>query len=114
MTWEETVNTRDVQNAFFALERELQPCRNPVYILVILKGNVQFPVHTTVIHALPVYRNRKVEAWLVVGGNHFARSIASFLARWSGRRNVYWFQTEQEALAHLHELQRLEGEPSSP
>lgn len=101
MVWEHRVHSPDVKPAFETIVSELDAARRPVYVIVDLTRDPNFPLAETTMHAVPAYRHFRLAAWLVVGTNKFAEYISKFLNTATGRSNVLWFDTEAEALAYV-------------
>lgn len=104
MSWEHDVNKEDVAPAFDEITEFLNINPDPCYVVVDLLQNPRFPMVETMRRALAgPYDHPKMQAWLVVGSNRLARQIENFLSTVTGKKNVYWFDTVDEAMAHLHE-----------
>ncbi len=102
MTWNRQVEARDVLAAFHEITRLLGEMQPPVCVVVDLLANPQFPLTATINGALfGPYRDERLQSWLIVGGNPLARLIERTLKSVSGRSNVYWFATEDAALAYM-------------
>ncbi len=104
MVWEERVLSADVTTAFRHIQQHMDAHDHPLTVVVILHPKTNFPLSITVAHALPVYRDERLRAWLVVGKSTFAKIIERVLSYQSQRRTVYWFDTEDEALTYLQTL----------
>lgn len=108
MTWNHLVDERDVPIAFRTITHMLGMMTEPAYIIADIRSNPVFPLRTTLHSALfGPYRDNRIEAWLAVGSSPLARSIERTLRSVTGRGNVYWFDTETEALAHVGKQQNL-------
>lgn len=104
MTWQHSVTAKDVRSAFNQLDEMLAESDDDFFVVVNLLSNPNFPLNATVDGALfGPYRNPKLRAWLIVGSNPVARLIERLLAGVTNRRNVLWFDTENEALEYLTE-----------
>ena len=102
MIWSHTVNARDVRLAFNFIKATLDESDRTMWIVVDLTENPQFPVVDTVMEALTgSFRHERLAEWLVVGTNSMAKLIADMLTGITGRRNIKWFDTMQDALTHL-------------
>jgi hypothetical protein len=102
MTWQRQVQTEDVKVAFSQIMDHLKQKQTPLYVVVDILRNPNFPVGTTITAALlGPYRHPDLAAWLVVGSNWMAKSIERALANVTGRKNVLWFDTMEAALRHL-------------
>lgn len=100
MTWQAKIDPQDVKTAFGVIDRVLASADGPVYVVVDLLLNPQFPLSDTMFSALSSYSHPLLAEWLIVGGSRGARAIESFLSRVTGRHNVLWFDSMEEALAH--------------
>lgn len=101
MTWQHKVRDEDVVVAFRKIGATLDSSDYPVYIVVDLLNDPQFPILTTVHEVIGPYRHPKLEAWLVIGSNWMAKTIESALAKITRRKSVHWFRSENEAIAYL-------------
>ena len=101
MTWQHKVRDEDVVIAFRKISDTLANSDNPIYIIVDLLNDPQFPILTTVHEAITPYRHAKLEAWLVIGSNWMAKTIEGALAKITRHKNVYWFRSEDDVLAYL-------------
>ena len=101
MEWDVRPNPADVRAAFEDIRTAMNQYDHPIYVVVDLPDNVQFPVSDTVLGALPVYRDEQLEAWLVINPGGLAKSIARTLNYITRRKNVYWFDTYAEAMRYL-------------
>ena len=101
MMWQHDVVEADVAPAFAKISAALDATKRPLYVVVDLRSNPRFPILTTVQEALTPYRDPMLKEWLIVGSNWMAKAIESTLADITRHKNVRWFKTESEALAHL-------------
>lgn len=102
MRWEHDVNKEDVSPAFEEITAFLNISPEKCYVVVDLLQNPRFPMVETMRRALSgPYDHPKMEAWLVVGSNQLARQIENFLSTVTGKKNVYWFDTIEDAMTHL-------------
>lgn len=68
MTWARIVNEQDVRAAFQQITQLLDESDSPLYVLVDITVNPNFPLITTIIGALQGPHNSpKLAEWLVVG-----------------------------------------------
>ncbi|MBN1964160.1 MAG: hypothetical protein JW910_05915 [Anaerolineae bacterium] len=104
MTWQQHVRDEDVKTAFEDIIAALEAREAPLFVIVDLLSNPRFPLRTTVQEASSAYRDRRLAAWLIVGSNWMARMVEGSLSRLTGRHNVYWYESEAEALAALEEM----------
>lgn len=102
MTWQREVNYPDLSDAFRKIEEKLNNSVQPLYVVVDITRNPNFPLNTTVAEAAAgPYRNPKLVEWLVIGSNLGARMIERLLSSITGRHNVRWFKSEAEVTAYL-------------
>lgn len=109
MIWERDAASADVSPAFSKIREKLETNDRPLTVIVDLSRNPKMPIKETLSAALAAYRHPRLKAWLIIGNNWMARMIEGTLSSITGRKNVFWFTTETEALAHLVESQ---GNPS--
>ncbi len=103
MTWQRQVNAQDVERAFTAITDILKEASSPMYVVVDLLSNPNFPIGATLNAALfGPYRNPKLKEWLIIGSNSMAQFIERTLASVTGHRNVRWFKTQEEVSAYLN------------
>jgi hypothetical protein len=101
MTWKRDVVEGDVKSAFQKIVTILDKSEKPIFVMVDLRQNPQFPLRTTIIEAMKAYKHPMLTAWLIVGTNSMAKIIEATLSSLTRRKNVYWFVTEQDALAYM-------------
>lgn len=102
MIWQREVIQTDVTVAFRDLVNRLDQSPEPLYVIVDLRADPRFPLMETFRGALNgPFRHPRLAEWLVVGANSVARSIGSALMSITGRANIHWFSTFEEALVHL-------------
>jgi hypothetical protein len=102
MIWEHTVTPDDVSTAFRQVNQLLTASEIPLFVIVDIRNNPNFPVSTTVNSAIfGPYRNPSLEEWLMLGTSPLARTIERILASVTGRGNVRWFSTEDEVSEYL-------------
>lgn len=102
MSWDHRVSSDDVYSAFKAISVILEQSETELYVLVDILANPNFPFSATVNGAMfGPYRNPKLIAWLIVGSSHAGRMIERVLTAVTKRRNVEWFDSEADALAHM-------------
>ena len=101
MTWARNVEVMDVMTAFRYLRHHLDAAHEPLCVLVTLHPKTNIPLTTTLLEVKSVFTNPMLRAWLVVGDSHAGRAIAHALTLHTHRHNIYWFNTEAEALAHM-------------
>ena len=100
MTWQQKVNPADVRRAFETIQAALDAASEEMCVVVDLRSNPVFPLTETMMSALRPYQHDYMAEWLIIGGNRGAKAIEGFLSRITGRKNVLWFETEDEAFAH--------------
>ncbi|MGQ9910554.1 MAG: hypothetical protein ACUVS2_17135 [Candidatus Flexifilum sp.] len=102
MIWQREVDRADVTAAFRDLMARLDQATQSLYVIVDLRADPRFPLLETFRGALNgPFRHPMLAEWLVVGANSVARSIGSTLVSISGRDNIRWFTTVEEALVYL-------------
>ena len=93
----------DVSLAFRDLLEILNAAPQTTHIIVDITSNPQFQTGATISGALAVQRHRQMGKWLVIGtssvGQFISRALMSL-----GKHNIEWFDTEEEAMAHLATL----------
>ena len=106
MTWDQHVHNQDVHHAFQRINALLNDSPVPLFALVDIRTNPSFPITATLDGALTgPYRNPRLKEWLIVGINPIAQMLEKIMASATGRRNVRWFENEQEAIAYVIEQQ---------
>lgn len=104
MSWEHRVNSDDVYTGFKSITAILEKSETPLYVMVDLLSNPNFPLSATVNGAMfGPYRNPKLIAWLIVGSSHAGRMIERVLSSVTQRSNVEWFASEADALAYVEQ-----------
>ncbi|MEO8611404.1 MAG: hypothetical protein ABI690_26135 [Chloroflexota bacterium] len=101
MTWQHDVRDLDVVNAFKQINTILQNSTDPVFVVVDLSANPNFPLLTTIHEAIAPYRNPLLEEWLVIGSNWMARAVEGTLAKLTRQKNVRWFTKEVDVMDYL-------------
>ncbi len=101
MTWAQVVTTDDVRDGFRAIMAALNASQQPLFVVVDIRSNPRFPVTITIAEAIDPYRHEHLEAWLIVGQNFLAQSIERVLATMAKRKNVYWFDTLEDAVQYI-------------
>lgn len=115
MTWQREVNYPDLSDAFRQIEEKLNNSAQPLYVVVDITRNPNFPLNTTVAEAAAgPYRNPKLVEWLVIGSNLGARMIERLLSSITGRHNVRWFKSEAEVIAYLQRQFPIETGSAAP
>ena len=105
MTWQHHVAESDVRDAFKAIVEALESADQPMYVIVDLLQDPLFPLRTTIFEGLRAYRHPKLIEWLIVGGNGMAHMVEATFSTITRRKNVYWFASEQNAIAHIAQTQ---------
>ncbi len=101
MKWEAKVIAKDVRDAFRTIDDLLNRSEQPLYVLVDISSQPNFPISDTIVGALfGPYRNPKLIGWLIVGKTVIATMIERVLSTTTNINNVLWFNTEAEALAY--------------
>ncbi len=98
------VDKQDVIPAFQTIMNGLEQTEKRMYVLVDIRQNTQLPIKEIVGAAFwGPHRHPNLVAWLVVGSNALARSIARLMSQISRRQNVQWFENEAEALTYIEQ-----------
>lgn len=101
MVWGHRVDERDVKLAFTEIQTLLNGVLEPRCVLVDLTNEPNMPLSATVHNALMgPYRHPKLRNWLIIESkpNRVAHVVEKFLSGATGRQNVLWFKSEDEAL----------------
>ena len=110
MVWPHSVASGAVRDAFASVTQLLKQSDSPVYVLVDIRSEPNFPVVETAVHALAgPQRHANLAGWLVVGSSPAARKIEGMLTQVTGKQTVQWFDTEEEALEAALELTKKNG-----
>jgi hypothetical protein len=105
MSWDKIVRVPDVDQAYREINRLLNLAPRPIFVLVDISCNPQFPVGATIKGALlGPHQNPKLQAWLVVGTSVIGHMIDHILTKVTRRKIVVWFNTETEALGYAAEV----------
>lgn len=105
MSWQHKVNKSDLSPAFQKITQCLHQSNQPLYIIVDLSEDPQFPIVDTMMGALRgPFRHPRLAEWLVVGSNRAGKTIGDLLIKTTQRNNIRWFDSEAEALAYLESL----------
>jgi TctA family transporter len=108
MSWSNKVNDQDVRNSFKEINSLLSVSAQPMFVLVDITADPNFPIAATLTGALfGPYRNPNLREWLIVGSNKAAHFIERTLSGATGRTIVRWFDTEADAAAYVAESQEL-------
>jgi hypothetical protein len=100
--WGHLVFRDDVRPAFEQIDRLLDASPDPIYVLVDISSNPQFPLTETVNAAIQgPARHPKLKGWLVVGKSNMAQIIGRSINALTGKRNIQWFETYADALAFV-------------
>lgn len=102
MHWNKIVRGEDVKRAFQELYDTLQRSETPLYILIVLEQGIHLPVNLTTSQALPIHQHPQLGAWLVVSDSPLAKIVDNVLYSITRRRVTQWFNSEEQALAYLH------------
>jgi hypothetical protein len=115
--WDHLVLREDVRPAFEQIDRLLDASPDPIYVVVDISSNPQFPLTETVNAAIQgPARHPKLKGWLVVGKSNMARIIGRSINAMTGKRNIQWFESYADALIfvrHSGSSQSLEGRDGS-
>lgn len=101
MVWNSKVSPKDVKAAFAEIDSILNASESPLYVLVDISANPNFPIADTIAGVLfGPYRNKNLKGWLIIGKTSMAQMIERVLSSVTGIKNVFWFDTEEEALEY--------------
>lgn len=103
MIWDQNPVENDVRIAFLHIEEILNDTTQETHIIVDLTANPRFPMKATLNGAMKINQHPRMGNWLVIGGNHAARIIGRSLSM-LGRMNVSWYESEEEAMGYLKNL----------
>lgn len=96
------ITTADMRQALAQINQIVNASSAEVVVMVNLLNTPDIPITTTVNSALEgPYTNPKLKEWLAVGQSPVARLIEKILVSVTGRRNVRWFDSEEEIFAYL-------------
>ena len=105
MTWQQEVNSDDIEVVFKQAAEMLNESDTSLYIIVDLRNNPQLPIVDTFMAALRgPFRSPRLREWLVIDTNSSARWIESLLKKASRRENIRWFNTEEKMLSYLDSM----------
>jgi hypothetical protein len=105
MIWDKQIAVADVAPAFKKLTAILDKAETPVHVLVDLRSDPAIPLSLTTTEALAgPFRHRMMGEWLVIGKNWRAEVVADVVSKVGLRMNISWFETADDALARLREL----------
>lgn len=108
MQWEHLIYREDVRAAFETVSQLLDESPVPIYVVVDISSNPQFPLTETVNGAIngPA-RNPKLKGWLVIGKNNLARIIGRTISSLTGDRNIHWFDSYDAVSGFLRQPNRV-------
>jgi len=105
MTWPRVIERDSIKEAFRMIVTALDTSNVPLYIVVDLHANPDFPMTETIQGAyFGPFRHCNLAEWLVVNTNILGRMIGNTLSSITRRDNIRWFETMEEALQYLQEL----------
>ena len=106
LRWASYVAETDVRPAFRNLTRLLDVAHGPVHVIVDLRNDPRLPLQTTISETMSgPFMHRNMGRWLVIGSNNRAAIIAAVITKVGRIDSIFWFETEEEALAHLATLE---------
>ena len=95
----------DVTDAFKDINHLLNISSEPLFVIVDIRSNPNFPLSATLNGALfGPYRNPVLREWLIIGSNPLAHMIERILSEVTGRKNVRWFTTDADANAYVLQM----------
>ena len=104
MKWPRSVDKESIRTAFRGIMDVLDATGEPIYVIVDLRDDPDFPMTETIQSAYwGPFRHHRLAEWLVVSTNVLGRMIGHTLATITRRNNIKWFDTMDEAMAYLHE-----------
>ncbi|MEL6307228.1 MAG: hypothetical protein AAFN11_02335 [Chloroflexota bacterium] len=104
MDWQSSANKHEIKAAYEAITELLDATESPTYVVVDLRKNRYMPFAPTLKGALfGPHRHNKLMAWLVIGENAFASSVAEMLDRLTNMEKILWFKDESEVDTFLYE-----------
>ncbi len=101
MSWPTYIEKGSIQPAFRTIKDYLERALLPIYILVDLQKDPQFPMSDTILGAFQAFGHPKLAEWIVFGANPRAKMIGQALVTMTQRNNILWFDTQEEALSYL-------------
>jgi hypothetical protein len=105
LEWEQVINKDEIAPVFRKIVRALDASDEPLYVVVDLTKDPEFPMSQTINAALwGPFRHKRLQAWLVVGSNRTAQVIGRTLNNLTRRDNIVWYETVEEAFAYLDAL----------
>lgn len=105
MRWPRVIERESIKEAFRTIVSALDASDVPMYVVVDLHANPDFPMTDTIQGAyFGPYRHEMLAEWLVVNTNILGRMIGNTLSSITRRHNIKWFDTMEEALTHLQEM----------
>jgi len=108
MQWEATINPSDIMAAYTEIQRILEQATNPIYVVVDLTQNPQMPMRETLTGALfGPYGHPMLAQWLVAGQHNIGLMVARLLERTTGKKQVTWFNTIDDALKFVEQQQQV-------
>jgi hypothetical protein len=105
MTWPRVIERESIKEAFRTIVTALDDTDVPLYIVVDLHANPDFPMTETIQGAyFGPFRHPYLAEWLVVNTNILGRMIGNTLSSITRRHNIKWFDTTEEAMEHLQNV----------
>lgn len=105
MSWPRIIERDSIKEAFRTIVTSLDASDVPMYVVVDLHANPDFPMTDTIQGAyFGPYRHPMLSEWLVVNTNILGRMIGNTLSSITRRHNIKWFDTMEEALDYLHKM----------
>lgn len=105
MRWPRIIERESIKEAFRIIVNALDESNLPLYIVVDLHANPDFPMTETIQGAyFGPFRHPMLAEWLVVNTNILGRMIGNTLSSITRRHNIKWFDTTEEAFDHLHAI----------
>lgn len=112
MHWTKHPQKPDIRAAYQTMTECLGRSETALRIVVDVSCHPHFPIRETVSGAFwGPFRNPALAEWLVVGASGTAYTIGRALIGLSGRDNIRWFDTMDEALGYLSAAEAVSGAP---
>ncbi len=102
MQWEHEISREDVRPAFQSICEILDASPIPIFVVVDISSNPQFPAIETVNGAMSgPARHPKLKGWLVIGKNTLAQVIGRTISSLTGSSNIHWFDDYDQMRSFL-------------
>jgi hypothetical protein len=106
LRWEQRIVESDIHPAFHEMTKFLDEAGQPVHVIVDLRADPNLPLSTTIFETLRgPFSHHNMGQWLVIAENARAKVIANIISKVGIRDSIHWFNTEDEALEHLTQIE---------